>query len=527
MELERVVAKVNDLNDGEMKEAKVDELGVLLVRVDGKFYAVGSECTHFGGPLAEGTLHGHRVLCPWHQACFDIITGNMEEPPALDSLTSFTVRVEGDDVILTIPEDARGRRVPDMVRHNPGADSRSFVIIGTGAAGNAAAEALRQDGFEGSVVMVTKEERLPYDRTGLSKGFLKNKDTEPEMLRKKDFYDEYNIEILTKHEVADIDITGKKVKFRDGSPLKYDKLLLAPGSIPRRLNIPGASLENIVTLRNPDNANTIKSGIKDGSRVVILGASFIGMETAASLVGRGLSNLSVTIVAPESVPFERALGREIGQMYKKLHEDNGISFRLNASAVRFGGNGKVEEVVLDNGDKLPADFVIMGIGVQPATDFLKGIALNPDGSLSVDKSFRVAEDIYAAGDIARFIDWRTDERIRIEHWRLAEQHGRIAAHNMAGKEAEYRSIPFFWTNQLGVNLGYMGYVKEWDEIIFKGDIASRNFAAYYVKGNRILAAAGAGSAIQKTAIAELMSIDRMPAPDELRRETIDMEKLLK
>ena len=524
MKAEKVVAKVSDLQDGEMKEVKVGELGVLLVRSDGKFYAVGSKCTHFGGPLEEGTLHGHRVRCPWHQACFDVVTGNMEEPPALDSLSRFEVRVEADDVIVTVPENAQGRRVPDMVKHNPDADDRTFVIIGTGAAGNAAAEALRQDGFEGRVVMVTREERLPYDRTGLSKGFLKSDDTEPQMLRTGGFYDEYGIEVLTKHEVVSVDTAGKKVAFQGGASLEYDKLLLAPGSVPRRLDVPGASLENISTLRNPDNANFIKSSIRDGSRIVILGASFIGMETAASLAER---DISITIAAPSSVPFENTLGKEIGQMYKELHEENGISFRLGAKVARFAGNGKVEEVILDDGEGLPADFVLMGVGVQPATGFLKGMNLNPDGSLSVDENFQVAEDIYAAGDIASFIDWRTGERVRIEHWRLAEQHGRIAAHNMAGRESEYRSIPFFWTNQLGVNLGYMGYVKEWDEIIFKGNLSERDFAAYYVRDNRILAATGAGSTVQKTAIAELMRTDQMPTPDELRRGSVDMERLLK
>jgi len=524
MKAEKVVAKVSDLQDGEMKEVKVGELGVLLVRSDGKFYAVGSKCTHFGGPLEEGTLHGHRVRCPWHQACFDVVTGNMEEPPALDSLSRFEVRVEADDVIVTVPENAQGRRVPDMVKHNPDADDRTFVIIGTGAAGNAAAEALRQDGFEGRVVMVTREERLPYDRTGLSKGFLKSDDTEPQMLRTGGFYDEYGIEVLTKHEVVSVDTAGKKVAFQGGASLEYDKLLLAPGSVPRRLDVPGASLENISTLRNPDNANFIKSSIRDGSRIVILGASFIGMETAASLAER---DISITVVAPSSVPFENTLGKEIGQMYKELHEENGISFRLGAKVARFAGNGKVEEVILDDGEGLPADFVLMGVGVQPATGFLKGMNLTPDGSLSVDENFQVAEDIYAAGDIASFIDWRTGERVRIEHWRLAEQHGRIAAHNMAGRESEYRSIPFFWTNQLGVNLGYMGYVKEWDEIIFKGNLSKRDFAAYYVRDNRILAATGAGSTVQKTAIAELMRTDQMPTPDELRRGSVDMERLLK
>jgi len=529
MKIEKTVAKVTDLKDGDMKEVEVGGVGVLLVHVDGKFYAIGSECTHFGAPLVEGQLNKreHRIRCPWHQGCFDIVTGEMEEPPPLDSLSRFDVRVEGDDVIVSVPEGAKERRVPDMAKHNPSADGRTFVVVGTGGAGNAAAQTLRQDGFEGRLVMVTRESRLPYDRTGLSKGFMRSDDSEPEMLRSADFYADYDIEVLTEHEVVSVDVSGKSVAFHDNSSLKYDKLLLATGSIPRRLNVPGASLENISTLRNPDDANLIKSMAKDGSHIVIIGASFIGMETAASLAGREVPDLSITIVAPESVPFQKTLGKKIGQMYKELHEENGISFRLGARLARFDGDKKVQKVILESGEELEADFVVMGVGVQPATEFLKGMDLNSDGSLSVDKNFQVAGDIYAAGDIAGFIDWRTGERIRIEHWRLSEQHGRIAAHNMAGKESEFRSIPFFWTNQLGVNLNYVGYIKEWDELVFQGDPAMRSFTAYYVMNGKILAAAGAGSLAQMPAVAELMRTDQMPKPDELRQGSTDMEKLLK
>lgn len=524
MNVEKIVAKVNDLQDGEMKEVEVGTISVLLVRVDGKFYALGSKCTHFGAPLEDGVLHGCRLRCPWHQACFDVVTGDLEEPPALDALARFDVRVEGENVIVGVPEDAKEERIPTMTKRNADADSRTFVIIGTGGAGSAAAEALRQDGFQGRVVMVTKENRLPYDRTGLSKGYLKSDDAELEFLRSAEFYADSEIELLTGHEVISVDASDKTVAFHDGSALPYDKLLLATGSTPRRLNIPGASLANISTLRNPDDANLIKSMAQDGSRLVIIGASFIGMETAASLAER---DISLTIIAPESVPFERTLGKEIGQMYKALHEENGISFRLNAKVVRFEGDKKVQKVVLENGASLEADFVLLGVGVQPATGFLKDLNLNPDGSLSVDKHFQVTEDIYAAGDIASFIDWRTGERIRIEHWRLAEQHGRIAAHNMAGKETEFLSVPFFWTNQLGVNLRYIGHVKGWDEIIFHGDPAERDFAAFYVQNGQVLAVSGAGSTVQMPAVAELMRANQMPTPNELRGGSLDALERLK
>ncbi len=518
--MDRIVAKVSDLQDGEMKEITItDEKSILLVRVDGKFYALGSKCTHVGAPLAEGVLYQHHVRCPWHQACFDIVTGNLEEPPALDALPYYSVRVEGEDVIVSLPEELKEKRIADMARYNKAKDSREFVILGAGGAGNSAAEALRQDEFHGKITMITKESHLPYDRTQLSKGYIKNPESKPPILRSEDFYKDYDIEILTNHEVMNLDPTSKTITFKGNSKIKYDKVLIATGSKPRKLNVPGVDLENIFTLRSLDDADKIKSSAINSSRVVVVGASFIGMETAAHLTERGLS---VTVVATEEYPFQTLLGDEIGKAYKALHESKGVSFRLSNKVARFEGNGKVEAVVLENGEELEADLVIMGIGVQPVTDFLSGIPLNADGSVTVDKNFRVSEDIYAAGDIASFIDWRTNEYIRIEHWRLAEQHGRISAHNMVGKESEFRSIPFFWSNQLGFNLRYIGYIKDWDEIIFQGDPATRNFGAFYVKNGKILAVSGAGSDVKMPAVAELMQANLMPTVDELRQSRIDM-----
>jgi NADPH-dependent 2,4-dienoyl-CoA reductase/sulfur reductase-like enzyme/nitrite reductase/ring-hydroxylating ferredoxin subunit len=524
MKTERIVAKIDDLQDGEMKEVNIGEKSVLLIRVDGEFHAIGSKCTHFGASLAEGVLNEHRLRCPWHQGCFDVVTGDLQEPPPLDALPHFDLRVQGENIIVSVPEDAEDRRIPTMTRRDPDADKRDFVIVGTGGAGNAAAEALRQDGFQGRVVMITREKRLPYDRTNLSKGYLKSDEPDLPTLRSEEFYADYDIEVLTEHEVVRVDASDKAVIFHDGSSLKYSKLLLATGSIPRRPDVPGASLENILTLRNPDDANRIKAMAGEGSRVVVIGASFIGMETAASLAGR---DLSITIVAPQLVPFERTLGKKIGQMYRELHEENGVSFKLGTKVTRFDGDEKVQRVVLENGDLLEADFVLLGIGVQPATGFLEGFQLNPDGSLSVDKHFRVAEDIYAAGDIASFMDWRTGENIRIEHWRLAEQLGRTAAHNMAGREVEYLSVPFFWTNQLGVNLRYVGHVTDWDDIIFQGDPSARNFAAFYVKQGKILAVSGCGSEVKMPAVAELMRVNQMPKPEELRGGPMDLEQRLR
>ncbi|MBD3183711.1 NAD(FAD)-dependent dehydrogenase [Candidatus Poribacteria bacterium] len=401
---------------------------------------------------------------------------------------------------------------------------KCFVIIGAGASGSAAAETLRKEGFDGRLVMVTKEDCLPYDRTKLSKVYLRKNLIPPPTLRKEGFYSDNKIEVITGCEVINLDIRDRSIKCRDMEAIEYDKLLLATGGIARGLKIPGAELENVFTLRNLEDAERIKTAACDCTDAIVVGASFIAMETAATLTERGLS---VTVIAPESVPFELSLGVEIGQMLKDLHEENGVSFRLEHLVDSFEGNEKVERIVLKDGEKINTGLVLVGIGVQPATDFITGIELNPDGGIPVDRHFKAAEDVYAAGDVASFVDWRSGQSIRIEHWRIAGEQGRIAARNMMGKNEEYRGVPMFWTEQFGVNLMYVGYTKGWDEIIFHGEPSSRNFAAYYVKDGKILAVAGCGKKMQTSAVAKLISLDKMPPPDEMRNGPVDFNSIIK
>jgi len=403
-------------------------------------------------------------------------------------------------------------------------DEKTFIIIGTGAAGNTAAETLRKDGFDGRIIMVTRESCLPYDRTELSKKYLKSENSIPPILRSEEFYRNNNIEFITKCEVTELNIQNKKILCNNGDYMSFDKLLIATGSVPRCLNLPGSQLKNIFTLRDLDDANRIKIAAEEGTRVVIIGASFIALEVAATM--REM-NLSVTVVAPELVPFERILGVEIGRMFQNLHEEHGVSFRLGNVPTSFEGEDKVKKVILKSGEVLDADFVLMAIGVQPITNFIKGIELNPDGGVKVDKYLRITEDIYAAGDIASFIDWRIGEYIRSGHWRLASEHGRVAAHNMLGKNEEFHSIPFFWTSQYDVDLRYVGHVANWDEIILQGEPAKRDFSAYYVKKGQVLAAAGVGNKFKMSSIARLMSMDKMPTPEELRLGPVDMDLRLK
>lgn len=527
MEYQEVkAAKTGDLKPGEMKEVAIDDKkSILLVNLEGEFYALGCCCTHYGAPLANGILSGERIVCPWHNAVFHAETGDLQDPPALSALPKYEVRIEGDDVMVKLPEKIRSRRTPEMVTHDPQSDSRTFVIVGAGAAGNAAAQTLREDGYQGRIVMITAESQLPYDRPNLSKAYLEGKASAEWMpLRSEKFYQKYGIELMRLQKVTNVDITKKLITFEDGGQLRYDSVLLATGSVPRRLEIPGSDLNNIFTLRSHDDADKIIAACQQASRVAVVGASFIGIETAFSLSQR---ELDVTVIAPETVPFEQVFGKGIGTLVEKIHQDNGITFKLGRTVAKFEGSEKVEALLLDNNERVEADVVVIGIGVRPNTDFLDGLALQSDGSIKVDASLQAAEDVYAAGDIATFPDWRSGEDIRIEHWRMAEQQGRVAAHNMAGKKTVYDSVPFFWTKQGDLNIKYVGHAQKWDNLIIQGDIAAQDCLVFYVKQNQVLAAAGINRGKEIGAIQELMRLKKMPGPEELQQGSVDFFALLK
>ncbi|MEH2329673.1 FAD-dependent oxidoreductase [Nostoc sp.] len=520
-QIEAVVANINDLNDGEMRQVSVGETEILLSRIDGNFYAVGAHCTHYKAPLAEGVLSGHHVVCPWHNAYFDVTTGDQLEPPGLDALACYEVHIEGENVIVSVPEETKGLRSPAMAQFDPNVDGRTFVILGAGAAGVHAAEALRVAGYQGRIVMITQENKLPYDRTKLSKDYFIGKTSSEEMpLRSPDFFKEHAIEVLLNKRVEQVQTSAKAIAFSSGDSLTYDALLVATGGKPRQLDIPGAELENILTLRSFDDADRILAAIKQKGQAVVIGSSFIGMETASGLSQHGLQ---VTVVSPDSVPFKKTLGEEIGKLFQQVHEENGVSFKLGRKAVQFEGNGKVEAVILDNGDRLQADIVVLGIGVQPATDFLEGVDLHAkDSSIVVDEYLCAADGIYAAGDIARYPDWRTNESIRVEHWRVAAQQGRIAAHNMVGKAVKFRGLPLFWTMQFKFPLRYIGHAQSWDEIIVDGDLQKQEFIAFYIKNNQVLAVATSHRDTETAAISELMRLNQILTVEELRRGTVDL-----
>ena len=529
------VASVHDLADGEMKTVTVADTDVLLSRVDGTFHACGAHCTHYGAPLADGALHGPMVTCPWHHAQFDVTDGALVDPPALDALARYSVRVEGDDVFVRVPDDAdetpegaayreSGGVTPPMTDREP--DLRTFVIAGGGAAGEVAAETLREVGFTGRLVVVTAEDVAPYDRTILSKSYLAGDAGDDALLLRDDaFYERHDIDVLCGATVTKLDTESKEIHFAEAGSetLSYDRVLLATGSTPRTLDVPGAKLDGVHTLRGWQDAQRIVEEAEGASRAVVVGSSFIGMEAAANLSARGLE---VTVISHDEVPFEAVLGADVGRVLQRVHEEHGVTFHLGRGVRRIEKTDAGLAATMTNGEKAEGDFILVGIGVTPRAGYAEELVTADDGGVIVDDHLRVRDDVFAAGDIAHFPEPRTGERVRIAHWRLAQQHGRIAARNMMGESVPYRGVPFFWSGQFGVNLRYLGHAADWDEVHVDGSLDDRTFIAYYIKGGDVLAAASIGRDRETAALHALMLAGQPPSADEVK-EGVDLLARLK
>lgn len=495
-----------DLAEGAMREVEIDGVTVLLARSGGRCHAVGARCPHAGGPLAKGVLDHGAVICPWHKAAFRLDDGRCLEPPAIDDLPRYTVR------------EAEGRLLVTPAAHStapaPEPDNRCFTIMGAGAAGIAAAQTLRESGFGGRIVLVSDEDRLPYDRTVLSKYALSGKKgAEKTPLHAAEFYERHNIERRNAR-VARFDATTRQMTFTDGTTLDGDATLLAPGGIPRRLKVPGADLPGVFTLRSPADAEAIVRAANPPRRVIVAGAGFIGMEAAASLCERGLD---VTVVAPQDAPFADKLGPRIGAAFRRLHESKGVRFRLPDEVAVIEGDGCVQSVRLGSGDTLPADIVIVGLGVSPVTGMLQGLPQQKDGGIEVDAHLQAAPGIYAAGDIAAFPHRADGPRIRVEHWRVAQQHGRVAALNMMGRSTAYDAVPYFWTIHFMKRLDYVGHAETWDDIEINGELDTPDFMAFYVKDNHVAAVAGWGRDQAMARVIGLMTDRRDWTASDLRR----------
>jgi len=490
---------LESIPDGGTLPGRVGDEAVLLARRSDRVFAVGASCTHYGGPLAEGILAGETVRCPWHHAAFDLATGAAVRPPARDPIPCWNVERRGAAIFVT------GRATPPPRPAAPLPHPARIVIVGGGAAGNAAVEALRLEGYSGSLTLVSADAELPYDRPNLSKDYLAGNAPEEWIpLRGRAFYEEQRVDLRLGVPAEALDRERRHVVLADGKELGYDALLLATGADPARLPIPGADRPHVKTLRTLGDSRGLVEAAGRAKKAVVLGASFIGLEAAASLRARGLA---VEVVAPEAVPLERVMGQEVGAFVRRVHEGHGVAFHLGRTPREIGPT----DVTLDDGSTLRADLVVMGVGVRPSTTLAESAGLAVDRGILVDGHLKTSDPaVFAAGDAARYPDARTGERIRIEHWVVAQRQGRTAARNMLGRSEQFDAVPFFWSAHYDVTISYVGHAEAWDSVEIDGSLDARNARVSYRKDGRTLAVATVGRD-RESLLAELEMERTLPA----------------
>lgn len=481
---------VDGLRDGGMIQGKVGDEGVMLARRGDEFFAVGANCTHYHGSLGEGLIVGEELRCPLHHACFSLRTGMAVCAPAFDAIPRWRVERVGGSVFVREKLPALAQ-YPEAGTRKPPNSPSSVVIVGGGAAGLAAAEMLRRKGYDGPETMISADDSTPYDRPNVSKDYLQEPIPDEWMnLRLPEFYAEQRIEVVLNARVSSIDTREKRVQLQDGRTYNFDALLLAMGAEVVKLAIPGARDSDVFYVRTWADARVLFQKIGSAKQVVVVGASFIGLEVAASLRSRGVQ---VHVVAVEDQPLERTLGAEVGKFFRQLHESQGVIFHLGRTVTAVDGS----QVTLSDGSRVQADFLILGVGVRPS------VALAEEAGLKLDRGVVVNEyletsipGIFAAGDIARWPDPYSGQHIRVEHWVVAERQGQVAARNILGYREPYDAIPFFWTQQFGVALKYVGHAEKWDAVEIDGSLAEKDCAVSYKQGGKTVAVATIGRDLQ-------------------------------
>jgi NADPH-dependent 2,4-dienoyl-CoA reductase/sulfur reductase-like enzyme/nitrite reductase/ring-hydroxylating ferredoxin subunit len=466
---------------------------VFLVRRGDELFAIGAICTHYGAPLEQGLLVGDTVRCPWHHACFRLRTGEALRAPALDPVSHWRVEEVRDLARQFTPVEQRVGTVYVREKLESGAQPsrplaggmpQSIIIVGGGSAGNAAAETLRREGYSRRITMLSADESLPCDRPNLSKGYLAGvASDESNLLRSAKFYKEHEIDLQLAARVTAIDVETGYVELADGSRHAYGALLLTTGAEPVRLEVPGGDLPHVHYLRTLADSRALVTKALASRRAVVIGASFIGLEVAASLRAR---NIDVHVAGPETIPMEKILGPEVGSFIRRLHEEHGVTFHLGTTAASIDERS----VTLKNGEKLQADLVVVGIGVRPATSLAKQAGLAVDRGVTVDEYLETSvPGVFAAGDIARWPDRLTGERIRVEHFVVAERQGQTAARNILGHRERFDAVPFFWTEQYDFGIVYVGHAERWDKAEIKGSLDRRDCTITYRRAGKKLAVA--------------------------------------
>lgn len=451
------VTLLDALSDPALTRVQVGDEECVLVRRGDSAKAFEANCPHAGAPLEEGTVCEGVLVCPWHKAAFHLDSGAVEQPPALRGLKRYPVQVKDgmvwidDHPVPTAPLPARAK-------------GRCFAVIGAGAAGAAAIATLRAEGFAGRLVWIDPETAPTYDRTALSKFVIAgemNPDEVPPLLERT-FYREADVERV-RGKVKSIDVNARQLLLAEGRTLDYDEALIATGGLPVRPALPGVDLPGVLVLRSREDAERVLDQVEPGQPVVVIGDSFIGLEAASALRRYGAA---VHVVTRHDVPLARQLGERLGRAVRALHVRHGTVFHGPTEPVRFEGHERLEAVVLADGTRLETAVVVLGTGVKPASALLPALR-DAHGCLPVDAGMRLAEGVWAAGDLVSFPF--NGERTHIEHWRVAQQQGVIAAANMLGQNRRYEDVPFFWTHQHDKTLEVLGHADRWNHAECLGD----------------------------------------------------------
>jgi apoptosis-inducing factor 3 len=475
--------EVWSLSDGAMVRGKFGGEDVIVARRGNEFFAFGANCSHYGGPLVKGLMLGDEIRCPLHHACFSLRTGEALRAPAFDAISCWRVERIGEKVFLRekLPAPARKRPLPSSESngHPP-----SVIIVGGGAAGLAAADMLRREGYDRPITMISADDSAPYDRPNLSKDYLAG--TAPDEwipLRSPDYYRDRNIDLVLNARVSSLNVTQKRIQLENGKSHNFGALLLATGAEPVTLSIPGASDSQLHYLRTFADSRTLAQKATSAKQVVLVGASFIALEVAASLRARGLA---VHVVAPEQQPLTRVLGVEVGRFLRGLHEAHGVVFHLGETVGRLDGR----KVMLSRGGSVEADFLVLGVGVRPSLALAEQAGLKTDRGIVVNEYLETSvPGIFAAGDIARWPDPHSGGLVRIEHWVVAEHQGQVAARNILGRRERFDAVPYFWTQQYDVSIRYVGHAENWDVAEISGSLDAKDCAVRYKLGGRTLAVA--------------------------------------
>lgn len=404
------------------------------------------------------------------------------------------------------------------------ADPQSIVIVGASLAGAKAAQTLREEGFDGRVVLLGEEAARPYERPPLSKAYLQGEaDFDAAAVHDADFYDANGIELRTSTKVTTVDPGASEVELQSGERIHYDRLLLATGSEPRRLDLPGSTLPGVHYLRTVVDADAIRHAVTQSVPVVVIGAGWIGAEVAASARVLGAE---VTLIDIVQVPLERVLGPEVGTIFRDLHADHGVHLRMGVGIEAVAGSGGVEEVRLADGTAIPAGAVVIGIGITPRTQLAEAAGLEVDDGVVTDEHLATnGPGIFAAGDVANSWYPHYGRRIRLEHWSAALNQGPVAAKNMLGHQTAYDRTPYFFSDQYDFGMEYRGFAADYDQVVFRGDPEKREFLAFWLHQGKVAAAMNANVWDHGEALEELVRSDAPADAGRLADSSVDLAEL--